>query len=187
MKNLTKTFKLFYFFLVLCFILVSISSGGRKAKGYWMDVVISPIDSLCAVKEVPYAVLAVDTTDPDGCKGALIPFTSKSIYINTLEQCFTLIFFPGSDIFIQKVEISLERDRNTGEILGGRFWLKDTNQKYYKTEVFELVFPVPTYPSGSSFSIPVDQCLKVYPQTGRGKKKPLGYLTVGMIEFLPPK
>jgi hypothetical protein len=181
MKNFLRTFKVFYIFLVLCFILVSISSGQKKGKnkGYWMDVAILPIDE-CTATESQSAMLEVDTRD--GCKGALIPYTSKSIYINTLEHCFTLDeLFPGSDIFVQKVEISLERDRNTGDILGGRFWLKDSENNYYKTEVFELVFPATPLPTG--FSIFVNHCFEVKPQTGKGKKQVLGYLSVGTIEF----
>ncbi len=179
MKNFPRTFKVFYIFLVLCFILVSISSGKRRDKGYWMDVIILPSD-LCTATDLPSEVLWVDTRDCS--RGGLIPYTSKSIYINTLEHCFTLDeLFPGSGIFIQKVEISLERDRNTGEILGGRFWLNDHENNYYKTEVFELELPVASNPSG--FFIPVNKCLKVYPQTGRGKKQVLSYLSVGTIEF----
>jgi len=177
MKNLTKTFRVFYIFLVLCFILVSISSGKKRIKGYWMDVVISP-SGWCAT-ELTSAVLAVDTTEA-GCPGALIPDTLGGFYI-TFNHCvnyFDPISF-GDDITIQKVGMGCQWHRKTGTY-GVMFWLKDEfEQKMYRTEILERYF-VPT-PSG--FSILVDQCLKVYPQTGKGKKKPLGYLAVGTIEF----
>ncbi len=180
MKNLSRTFKVIYIFLVLCFIFISISNaqGKGKNKGYWMDVVILPIDSLCAETD---PVLAVDTRD--GCKGAFIPFGGKNFYINTIEHCFDLPqpLFSGSSITIQSVEIGPERDRKTGEILGIRFWLEDVEQKFYRTDLLEPPFPVATDPNG--FMVPINQCVAVYPQTGKGKKRPVGYLTVGTIEF----
>jgi hypothetical protein len=181
MKNFPRTFKVFYIFLVLCFILVSISSGRRRDKGYWMDVVISPIDLLCPVTKLPKAVLAVDTTD--GCRGAFIEYAFKSPYINTLEHCFDLPepLFPGSSIKVQSVEVGCKRDRHSGEIVDVQFWLKDTEQKYYRTEIVELDTPAAPHPNG--FSISVNHCFRVSPQTGGGKKRTLGYLTVGTIEF----
>ena len=183
MKSFSWTFKVFCVFLVLCFIFVSISNGKGKGKnkGDWMDVVISAIDLQCPVQELQKAVLEVDTTA--GCKGAFIPYDFKSLYINTLEHCFDLpdpLFF-GSGITVQSVEVNCTRDRHTGEIVEVQFWLKDTEQNYYRTEIVELDSPVAPDPVG--FSISVYHCFKVSPQSGKGKKKPLGYLTVGMIEF----
>jgi hypothetical protein len=181
MKNFSRTFKVFYILLVLCFTLVSISSGQKKGKdrGYWMDVFISPITIQC--KELN-SVLAVDTRD--GCKGAFIPYAFKSLYINTLEHCFDLPepLFPGSGITVQSVEVGCNRDRHSGEIMAVQFWLKDTEQNYYHTKILDLDSPVA--PNPSWFVIPVNKCLKVYPQTKKGKKQVLGYLRVGMIEFL---
>ncbi|UCE40406.1 MAG: hypothetical protein JSV17_13215 [Candidatus Aminicenantes bacterium] len=181
MKNFTWPFKVFCIFLVLGFILVGISSGQGKgeSKGYWMDVVISPIDSLCAKTD---PVLAVDTRD--GCKGAFIPYAFKNLYINTIENCFDLHdpLFPGSVITVQSVEIGCERDRKTGEILGFMFWLKDTEQNYYHTKKFTLATPVALNPS--YFVIPVYDCLEVFPQTKKGKKGAVGSLSVSTIEFL---
>jgi hypothetical protein len=180
MKNLKKTFKVFYIFLVLCFILVSITSGKRRDKGYWMDVLISPSD-LCTGTESPQAVLEVDTTG-DECPGAQIPYTLGGFYI-TFNHCFNYFepFTLGDDITIHKVEMGCQWHRKTGTY-GVMFWLKDEfKQKYYRTEILELSFvPNPDY-----FSISVNQCLRVYPQTGGGKKKPVGYLSVGTIQYLP--
>ena len=182
MKNSTRTFKVFFVFLVLCFILVGISYGQGKGKnkGYWMDVVISLNVSLCDETD---PVLAVDTRDD--CKGAFIPYNFKSLYINTLEHCFHLPdpLFSGSGITIQSVEVGCIRDRKTGEIVEVQFWLKDTEQNYYRTLLIELPFPEAPDPNG--FMVPINQCITVYPQTKKGKKKPVGYLTVGTIEFWP--
>ncbi len=183
MKNFPRTFKVFYIFLVLCFILVSISSGKRRDKGYWMDVIISPNGS-CTGMGLSSAELWVDTRD--GCKGAFIPYAFKSLYINTLEHCFDLpdSLFPGSGITVQSVEVGCQRDRHSGEIVGVQFWLKDTEQNYYHTKILDLDSPVA--PNPSWFVIHVNKCLEVYPQTkGKGgrKKQVLGYLSVGTIEF----
>ncbi len=185
MKNFPRTFKVFYIFLVLCFIVVSISSGLKKDKGYWMDVVIFAIDLQCTAMELPNAVLKVDTTDDCGSKGAFIPYAFKSLYINTLEHCFDLPtpLFPESGITVQSVEIGCKRDRHTGEIVGVQFWLKDTEQKYYRTIMLDLASPAA--PNPIWFNIYVNHCFEVYPQTGKGKKQVLGYLTVGTIEFWP--
>jgi hypothetical protein len=179
MKNFSRTFKVFYIFLVLCFILVSISSGKRRVKGYWMDVV-TPIPPLCTLLK-PNAVLAVDTTV--GCKGAFIPYDFKSLYINTLEHCFYLPdpLFPGTGITVQSVEVNCKRDRHTGEIVGVQFWLKDTEQNYYRTKMLELA--TPALPNPVYFWISINHCFEVYPQTRKGKKQVLGYLTVGSIDF----
>ena len=182
MKNSTRTLKVFFVFLVLCFILVGISygKGKGKSKGYWMDVVISSNVSFCAETD---PVLAVDTRD--GCKGALIPYDFKSLYINTLEHCFDLPdpLFSGSGITIQSVEVGCIRDRKTGEIVEVQFWLKDTEQNYYRTDLIELPFPVAPDPIG--FVVPINQCIAVYPQTKKGKKTAVGYLSVDTIEFWP--
>ena len=184
MKNLTKTIKIFFMFLLFSLVSVSISNGQGKGadKGYWMDVVISPVNWECTEAGLPNAVLAVDTTF--GCKGAYIPDRFKSFYINTLEHCFDLPepLFSGSGIIIQSVEMHCERDRKTGRILGFMFWLKDIEQNYYHTKMFAL--PVPVAPNPSYFAIPVDDCLKIFPQTKKGKKKALGTLSVGLIEFM---
>ena len=153
-----------------------------------MDVVILPISLECEKAKLPKAVLEVDTTPSDttpGCKGAFIDYAFKSLYINTLENCFDLPdpLFLGSGITIQSVEVGMERDRHTGEIVEVQFWLKDTEQKYYRTTMLELALPAAPRPTG--FSILVNHCFEVKPQTGGGKKKPLGYLTVGTIEFWP--
>ena len=183
MKNFPRTFKVFYIFLVLCFILVSISSGQKKGKnkGYWMDVVISPNNLPCTATELPSVVLGVDTTD--GCKGAFIPYAFKSLYINTLEHCFDLPdpLFTGSGITIQSVEMYCKRDRHTGEIVAVQFWLEDTEQKYYHTKIVDL--DSSAVPNPAWFVIFVNHCFEVYPQTKKGKKQVLGYLTVGTIEF----
>jgi hypothetical protein len=182
MKNLTRFFKVFCIFLVLSFIFVGISNGQgkgkKKSKVYWMDVVISPIDSLCAETD---PVLTVDTRD--GCKGAFIPYDFKSLYINTLEHCFNLPdpLFPGSSITIQSVEIGCMRDRHTGEIEKVQFWLKDTQQNYYHTKIFPLAIPVA--PNPSYFAIHVYDCFEILPQTKKGKKTAVGTLSVGTIEF----
>lgn len=182
MKNFPRTFKVFYIFLVLCFILVSISSGKRRDKGYWMDVIILPITLDCEQPELQKAVLEVDTRD--GCKGAFIPYDFKSLYINTIEHCFDLPdpLFSGSGITVQGVEVNCKRDRHTGEIVGVQFWLKDIEQKYYRTKMLELTNPV--LPDPLWFEICVNHCFEVYPQTKKGKKQVLGYLTIGTIEFL---
>jgi hypothetical protein len=181
MKNFPRTFKVFYIFLVLCFILVSISSGKRRDKGYWMDVIISPNGLPCTAPELQNAVLRVDTTD--SCKGAFIPYAFKSLYINTLEHCFDLPepLFEGSGITVQSVEVGCKRDRHTGEIVEVQFWLKDTEQKYYRTKILELANPV--LPDPIWFMISVNHCFEVYPQTKKGKKQVLGSLSVGTIVF----
>ncbi len=180
MKNFSRTFKVFSIFLVLCFILVSISSGQKKGKnkGYWMDVVI-PIPPLCGLTQT--AELRIDTRE--GCKGAFIPYAFKSLYINTLEHCFDLPdpLFTGSGITIQSVEMYCKRDRHNGEIVAVQFWLEDTEQKYYHTKIVDL--DSSAVPNPAWFVIFVNHCFEVYPQTKKGKKQVLGYLTVGTIEF----
>ena len=183
MKDLTKAIKVIFILLVFSFVLVTISSGQGKGKirGYWMDVIISEITLDCTETELPSAILKVDTTD--GCKEAFVTYAYKSLYINTIEHCFELPepLFSGSGITVQEVELSCMRDRRTGQIVEIQFWLKDTEQNYYRTKILELGIPV--HPNPEWFIIHVNHCFEVKPQTKKGKKKPVGYLTVGTIEF----
>jgi hypothetical protein len=125
----------------------------------------------------------VDTRD--GCKGAYIYDDNRSLYINTIGTCFdlpqTVFSRDGSYISIQRVEIGFTRDRKTGAILKLQFWLQDFEQNFYRTYLIEPTFPV--VPNKLGFMVPVDQCIEVYPQTKKGKKELVGYLSVGTIEF----
>lgn len=191
MKKTRKWAKVFYFFLILSFIVVNISGGpgDKKSKGSKTPMHAIAWLGDCGV-QFDSPLFSGDTREDPSCGGAMVPSNNRNFWTDMGVLCIDALTLVGEDgepgggddIDIGVIGFTTYRNKRTGEVEEIKIDLISLpSYEGFQTDKIKA-WDMPT-PNG--FTIYVCQDEIAVKRRQKGRPIWVGYISVGVIDYVP--